>query len=896
MAITILVTTTIDNAEAYTVDPALIANVKSYAAETHHGTDHIERWNRVLHAFGVIQHTSTMTAQEAQTYADKGWNRWIPVVTALTELEKAATNQQQDTTAPVITLQGVSQVTLTVGDTYTDAGAICTDDTDGAISTSDDSANVDTQTPNSYTITYSCTDSSGNIATPVYRTVTVEALPDTTQTPSYTVDPALIADVKSYAAETHHGTDHVERWNRVLDAFGVIQHTSTMTAQEAQTYADKGWNRWIPVVTALTALEQSQQQQDQQGALENPQYTPQQDQLPGTQQSQQQNQAIIDEYRQVKSHAKSLADTLHALHTLAFDDRVENPDVWIQIRDVHAPTTVPANSLGLLVFYGDRYEQNNDFAALSNQITKIKTAIQLAEDVLSQMRAILTNVVYGPLDSCPSQNDLTTNKERTNYIAAEKVFSKRLLASNTDDIPPGKFKEIEHRNPSTGVLTHITYQYTDGTLLHSLTERICAYHDITYNSEWHTNLVKQAMLALGIHPKADNITPMTADEARQMARMYDNSQYTWQNPDDGFPAWKEKLWDDIATKIRNVEHDKHYAENYNEINDQRTDQEECDLPNVVCEYHSAPTHGGFTYTPYVNKQTVYKINDADLRKVTSYDGNIKNIKLYNSQNKLVLHDEYTDNVLTRGRAYDTHNNQITWDAQYNTNGILVNLYTYKWDGMFNRPIVSFTISNGIVTDGSVNYPGSNHYIISRSSGVDSCQQPVITVTMTCTDEHTALFDLDRYNNPISSLYAELWYDENGGMTKIKTYDKGVLELHNEYVYNYPPGDSSYLVEAEEYYLDGQLRSHTKYNAEQKITYYREYYPSGNLFASSNNFDSDNTVINGRIYHDTSDMNNYRVHQSSHGNYNCHLQIPPPNTVSCTPDEISLFKRTFAKLR
>ncbi len=69
------------------------------------------------------------------------------------------------------------------------------------------------------------------------------------------VDPALIAQVRGYAAETHHGQAHVDRWNRVLAAFGDDNGNTAMTAAEAQTYADRGWQRWVPVVDALAALE-----------------------------------------------------------------------------------------------------------------------------------------------------------------------------------------------------------------------------------------------------------------------------------------------------------------------------------------------------------------------------------------------------------------------------------------------------------------------------------------------------------------------------------------------------------------------------------------------------------------------------------------------------------------
>ncbi|MCY4271862.1 MAG: hypothetical protein OXF00_04390 [bacterium] len=85
--------------------------------------------------------------------------------------------------------------------------------------------------------------------------------PQDEQPPAYTPPAGLISGVRGYAAETQHGDAHVERWNRVLVAFGetVAGFGGTpMGAAEAQTYADRGWGRWVPVVAALEALEQAQ--------------------------------------------------------------------------------------------------------------------------------------------------------------------------------------------------------------------------------------------------------------------------------------------------------------------------------------------------------------------------------------------------------------------------------------------------------------------------------------------------------------------------------------------------------------------------------------------------------------------------------------------------------------
>ena len=79
-----------------------------------------------------------------------------------------------DTTAPVITLLGLSSVTVEVGDLYTDAGATASDIGDGSLTGSIITVNpVNTALVGSYTVTYNVTDLSINAATQVTRTVNV---------------------------------------------------------------------------------------------------------------------------------------------------------------------------------------------------------------------------------------------------------------------------------------------------------------------------------------------------------------------------------------------------------------------------------------------------------------------------------------------------------------------------------------------------------------------------------------------------------------------------------------------------------------------------------------------------------------------------------------------------
>gem|GEM_PF-332424 len=85
-----------------------------------------------------------------------------------------------DTTAPVISLIGSSNINLQLGDSYADQGATATDNIDGNLTSSIvvGGDTVNTNAVGTYVITYNVSDAAGNAATQVTRTVTVN--PDTT--------------------------------------------------------------------------------------------------------------------------------------------------------------------------------------------------------------------------------------------------------------------------------------------------------------------------------------------------------------------------------------------------------------------------------------------------------------------------------------------------------------------------------------------------------------------------------------------------------------------------------------------------------------------------------------------------------------------------------------------
>ncbi len=261
------------------VDPALVAQVRGYAAETHEGQEHVDRWMRVLAAFGDDNGYTAMTAAEAQTHADKGWQRWVPVVAALEALEAA----QQPLTLPAVSVSAGADVTeggdavFTITASPAPASALSvtvTVATAGEFGMTAGSRTVPIPVTGSATLTLatandgadeadgsvSVTVAAGDgytVGDPASGTV---AIADDDPAPTVaTVDPALVAQVRGYAAETHHGQEHVDRWMRVLAAFGDNNGYTAMTAAEAQTHADRGWQRWVPVVAALEALEAAQQ-------------------------------------------------------------------------------------------------------------------------------------------------------------------------------------------------------------------------------------------------------------------------------------------------------------------------------------------------------------------------------------------------------------------------------------------------------------------------------------------------------------------------------------------------------------------------------------------------------------------------------------------------------------
>jgi hypothetical protein len=104
--------------------------------------------------------------------------------------------QTQDYSIPIITLLGEASLSIVQWDTYTDEGATVADDTEGDITSNIVTINpVDTSIPGIYTVTYNVTDSVGNDADQVSRTVRV--LPAGAASPGTMQQSAIIQSINN---------------------------------------------------------------------------------------------------------------------------------------------------------------------------------------------------------------------------------------------------------------------------------------------------------------------------------------------------------------------------------------------------------------------------------------------------------------------------------------------------------------------------------------------------------------------------------------------------------------------------------------------------------------------------------------------------------------------------
>src|SRR4051812_1784307 len=79
--------------------------------------------------------------------------------------------KKDDSTSPVVTLTGASEMTISLNSSFSDPGATANDDKDGTV-TATASGTVDKDTKGDYVITYEARDAAGNVGS-ASRTVHV---------------------------------------------------------------------------------------------------------------------------------------------------------------------------------------------------------------------------------------------------------------------------------------------------------------------------------------------------------------------------------------------------------------------------------------------------------------------------------------------------------------------------------------------------------------------------------------------------------------------------------------------------------------------------------------------------------------------------------------------------
>ena len=121
-----------------------------------------------------------------------------------------AVTKPPDTTPPVITLNGDSSIRVLVNENYNELGASATDDINGTVEVTI-SGNVDTTTIDTYIITYTAIDSSGNTAS-VMRDVSVTAPRPFITTWQTNADNAITRDNQIEIATLGTGYDYQVDW------------------------------------------------------------------------------------------------------------------------------------------------------------------------------------------------------------------------------------------------------------------------------------------------------------------------------------------------------------------------------------------------------------------------------------------------------------------------------------------------------------------------------------------------------------------------------------------------------------------------------------------------------------------------------------------------------------
>ncbi len=273
------------------VDAALVAEVTALA-DGHSNPDAAARLRRVVK--GMTGEDGGYTAEECRETATRHgvlstWKPWCDEIARREAHTPPVPQQQQVVTLPAVSVSAGADVTeggdavFTVTASPAPASPLAVSVTvaaTGDFGITAGSQPVTIPTTGSATLTLATSDDDADepdgsvsvtvaagegytVGDPASGSVSIadndEPVPDSVvgDNANPGVDPALVSQVRDYLAKTDPvARPHVvERWQRVLAAFGDDNGHTPMTAAEAQAFADQGYDKWVPVAAALAALE-----------------------------------------------------------------------------------------------------------------------------------------------------------------------------------------------------------------------------------------------------------------------------------------------------------------------------------------------------------------------------------------------------------------------------------------------------------------------------------------------------------------------------------------------------------------------------------------------------------------------------------------------------------------
>jgi len=172
------------------------------------------------------------------------------------EGEGVSEGEGADTIPPVISLIGASNVTVDVGSIYNDAGATAMDSVDGNITARIiATSTVNTAFPGDYTVTFNVSDTAGNAATPVVRTVHVVPVASDTTPPVITLLGAVSVNVKKDSVYIDAGATAADNVDGNITAriIAVSTVNTAVLGNYTVTYnvSDAAGNAATPVVRAV---------------------------------------------------------------------------------------------------------------------------------------------------------------------------------------------------------------------------------------------------------------------------------------------------------------------------------------------------------------------------------------------------------------------------------------------------------------------------------------------------------------------------------------------------------------------------------------------------------------------------------------------------------------------